>query len=537
MRRSKVDNRKGLFALESLLGLVLSVIALMILVKIFASAFLQTPTNEKIANYNGESIRDFIVYSSSGEYSEVSNCFNILKFINLENYQFEEEGGKKNYFYVIANDAVYVISQKYIGDFKSNPDDFRKFGGKKFSYGKDIGNINLFEDKTDQGLPISFELFFFVKVGYHDTNLDILDKLNKQLILIEPDYKTKIPMTGINANVLADNQNNYKIQIYDGSSFKEAGGDNFVFSRDYNNNKNMFFATEGKVSDIYIDSNLCSKIFLKDKDYNVIFKKNSGKDAPYTNKKIIFNVITNYVSGTNVDFIYELGKISCSDINGEVDCGSYFNSIAGISDYTKFTYSNFVDNINKVNENYWNIAIKNKDIPKAVYSPITPSIEDLSFDEVFNSNVKIEFKNVFDELSFDLSKVSKDEFEEKGVYSFDGVFKNKNINGCSRNECNYIVYNNGRVFNYIKTDLGKDKYYAFRSYFLVKKYDKVYLNGKEIEYELLDSDKFGVSFGGGDNKIFYLIKIRDVIDSEGNSQDYDVILSAYQFREEIRGVE
>ena len=108
--------RKGILALDALIGTILSVIALFFIFQVFVSAFLQTPSNLKIAEGNAKSIVEFVNFNLNKDldYNNFENCFSVLKLNFLENYQYKEDNQKNNYFYILNNKGVHIVKKSDI---------------------------------------------------------------------------------------------------------------------------------------------------------------------------------------------------------------------------------------------------------------------------------------------------------------------------------------------------------------------------------------------------------------------------------------
>jgi len=180
--RNKVKAKKGLLALDALIGTILSVIALFFIFQVFASTFLQTPTNLDIAKQNAQSIVDFVDYSEkkSNSLEILSGCYNMLKLTNIENFQLESDDNK--YFYIINNKGVYLFKFDYLSEVITK----QKFSEtKKVKFIEFKNNLNLKVDKTDS-YTFSFEI-------YGNSVLTNDNKINSNtpgnFILLVPQFK------------------------------------------------------------------------------------------------------------------------------------------------------------------------------------------------------------------------------------------------------------------------------------------------------------------------------------------------------------
>lgn len=120
---SSVSSRKkkAMLSLEVLVGIVLSVIALVFVYKFFATNFLNDFTNYDVAKQNAQSIRDFVNYGiqNSGNFN---NCFFMYRLFER---QLTQDKNQQKYFFVIDNEGIYILEEygKLKGDLKkaNNP--------------------------------------------------------------------------------------------------------------------------------------------------------------------------------------------------------------------------------------------------------------------------------------------------------------------------------------------------------------------------------------------------------------------------------
>lgn len=216
-------SKKGLFALETLVATILSVIALISLFQIFSSVFLQTPTNLKIAQDNAKSIAEFIEYSNKRYINQ--DCYTLLKLRNIENYQFLDS---ENYFHIITNKGIKIFDKKNLDKIY---EDKNYINNNR--YFRNI-EVNIQYDNTDKGLPISLELFGF-NLGESDKNLNLLDG---DFLLLQPVFKKNL--AGFEIDIFEDNQN-----ILYGKTF---------FENDFEDNLGNFLIYNPKTSNLFLSS-------------------------------------------------------------------------------------------------------------------------------------------------------------------------------------------------------------------------------------------------------------------------------------------
>ena len=135
-RRSK----KGLMSLEALVGILLSVAAMLALISLFVSLFLNTPTNLEIAKDNARSIIDFVDFSRES-YGHKKECYTLLKLKNLDNYQIEEEDG--NYFHVVDRKGVHILKMEVFHEILGGIDEgiINENSVKTYYFGQKKGEI------------------------------------------------------------------------------------------------------------------------------------------------------------------------------------------------------------------------------------------------------------------------------------------------------------------------------------------------------------------------------------------------------------
>ena len=139
-RFSNRKSKKGLMSLEALVGILLSVAAMLALITLFVSLFLNTPTNLEIAKDNARSIIDFVEFSKEN-YGHKEECYTLLKLKNLDNYQIEEEDG--NYFHVVDRRGVHILKIEVFDEILGGIDEgiINENSVKTYYFGQEEGGI------------------------------------------------------------------------------------------------------------------------------------------------------------------------------------------------------------------------------------------------------------------------------------------------------------------------------------------------------------------------------------------------------------
>lgn len=527
IRSKGVNNKKGLLALESLLGILLSVMALLLLSKMFMTIFLQTPTNLGISQQNAESIGEFTDYFSSNNnyYSDMDGCFNVLKLNNLENFQIKEKIKENNYFYGINGKGVYIIKvENYPKLLETKNLDL--VGKKYFDFGNN-NNFILKEDKTYEGLPFSIEISegfgIFTKKFGSSSGLEISNNLNPNYILLMPD------IISLDGNDVEDggfsNQNYLKSIIFENDKKIENEGQYLVFGKGIEG-ENVLFATQHKVSDMLVRSNLCSRKLLVQKDFDTYVKSLDIKDLDYINNELSFSCENE--GNEFFEVTWKNGGVCKNDIN----CKSILEGNLS----TKKTYDDFFSFI-------WD---KCKQVEGEPAKIILKNFKRLNLNEVTVNSIELEKISTHNkELKF--HELNPTEKKIKNMLD-----TGNKINGCERiiNEwdfCKDVFVENKKAYFYTKRDKNVPQYYSFDEMKLSKIIDsikgetKLYFLGKEItNIEEKDSDEYGSavpkcngflectgSLLGGGNDDYKLFKLK-LFGVEGYDKGLDVFLTPVQ---------
>ncbi|MFW5704228.1 MAG: hypothetical protein ACOC3Z_00010 [Nanoarchaeota archaeon] len=485
----KNNSKKGLsFSLETLLGVVLSVIVLFFMLQAFGSVFLANNTNLDIAKANANSIKEFVEYSSSGEYSTLTNCFNMLKLHHLENYQHEDDDGE-NYFYVIDSKGVNIINTDRYDKFSKNLN-LKGIVKKRYEFDDDLfpNGLKLKFDETESAS--------FLPWSSSDTKLQ-LEKDAKYIILI-PTFS---------------NQNNYDIYIYyyDGRSLDddEVDGENLIFNQD---EKILFVSYEDR-GDLMVSRELCSYKYLIKKDYDSYFQK-KPEEIDYINNEVIFKLkLKDSGEFYDIYFGWKNGPM-CFENQFGIDCKVLFGE-----HYQNLNYDQFLE---KVKEYIANNPNLNQDLELV-------ELKDLNSNEVDLSNLVID-DFLSEDFTYTQNQMQNLAKKENNIYDVDADDVNDEFNGCRNvDECFDFSFRNGKVYFFYG-----EKYKSFKEYFLRKDENfqggvtKVYFLEQEIEVKELETDKYG--WFNDDGKVVYYLKI------PVNGYYLDVLLSKNQY-DNIPGVE
>lgn len=524
--------RKGILALDALIGTILSVIALFFIFQVFVSAFLQTPSNLKIAEGNAKSIVEFVNFNLNKDldYNNFENCFSVLKLNFLENYQYKEDNQKNNYFYILNNKGVHIVKNSDIPEDNDAKKSFfknylNKIPKKDFRFEK---QVNLKLDNTDEGLFATFDIMF-VTIGNSDDNLDL--NLFSGVYVLIPKFNS---------------ENTYLIEGYDNED-KEFKGNSLVLKHN-NGNLNLFFS-KSLFSEILVKKNLCSKFNLNSNDKLAYYNQNLEK-IDYFNYNINFycgDKKSNFIINSKIK--WENNKGYCEDTDNKYNLCDGFDE--GLS-YLKF--------IELIKDNCFNVD-KTKNLNFGILN-----LNQLKGSEIIKNKIeKIPFESVFNILNSENTNTARNmiyDFDKKedNLFTFD-----KDINGCNDNNCQNIYYNNGKAYFYVKDlelkneHVSKINYYNFNELSLRKKQSSYrvsaseskqrddlyfnsqrYLNCDNIEndrdqvkdyemtlpcyHKLKLKNKKGFLGFGADENLFY------VLDININTKDkYTIVLSQAQF--------
>ena len=555
-RKGLSDSKRGMFALEQLIGILLSAMVLvMIFMYFIVPFFFATSTNLKIAKSNANSIKDFIDMSSSGEYSNLEDCYSVLKVNNLENFQFSEKNkDTDNYFYVLGPNRVYVIPFKYINKI----DEARSVGSlaKYKSDEYDSGAINIVYDKTNQGGKISGDIEFIpgvsVSFGKTGNKLEIEDK--GDYIILEPEVTEKAVMSDkvkeTFSSKYSQNMLSSKMYFKDKITIKE-GSDDYDFAKGsiightgdsdsgsielsmlnikgdkiiFKSDDREVFVSGGDFSNLIIDNFLCSFMYLNKEDRFDHYRRNIG-EVPLSNMKIVASFVFNDGGESDYFFEYVGDEVKCFYQKDE-GCKSSLNSQelkevldeAMISDNPEEFKSNL--------ESFYSKVVKKE-------GTMRTDLVELTEEEKREIELDVDFEDVFDRL-----EGYEDGFSEEDrntfVFSLNDWlgFNNIEFNGREDKYSNRVTYKNGNAYFYVRDDkIGSPEYYSFDENWLSKEMraDKegidFYFKGEKIE----DVDKREIKvddagwFKFDDSSNFYILEIEGI-----DGKSYDIVLSPPQ---------
>lgn len=556
-------NKKGLYALEQLIGIIISAIVLiMLFIYFILPFFFNTSTNLNIAKNNANSIKDFIDMSSDFKYNNLQDCFITLKITNLENFQFREnEKNKDNYIYVIDSKRVYVLPFEYIDkihDIK-NIDILSKYKTDEFKSGK----LNIYYDKTNQGSIVSGDIdivpfIFSFGIGKSDTNLN-LEKKGDYLILypiIGDDEYIKDKVKKITFEDYSQNRWNTKIYskepfiestinsdyINEGSTlekknnFIDVTGDKLIFKIDDRN----LFVNEGPLSDMIIDNFLCSFNYLHQQDRLSFYNSNIEK-IPLTNMKIVSNFVFKNLEESDFSFEYIGKEVKCYYKKKE-NCNNFIDD-KHKDIYEKLINSKNIEEFKKNIEEFYNTFLKKEGTMKL-------RVKDLTKEELENLNINLSFNDLFNKLEGYTNGFSKED-KKNFVFNMKRFFSFNYFNGKNTDYANYIIHKNNQAYFYVKGGYDSNRhdrrnnqdniqekeieYYSFNHDWLTKKskFNKgeteFYLLDKKIEVERREIKKAKQNSwwktipGFKDDNAFYLFTLKDI---EG--KNYDIVLSPVQ---------
>jgi hypothetical protein len=335
-------NRKGFSSLETILSLILSVIALVFLFNVFSTVFLNSPENLEITEQNVKSFGEFIDFSEN-KYENFNSCYSFLKIKNFENFQLDQD--KKKYFYVINSEGIYYLEiEKYesffknpvIENFKSKPDyEFKE-------------SYNLLKDETEEGnIFVSALTAEFMGQASNIINLGV----KYESIVLTPNYDS--------------NQNDFKIDIFkDGkdiscgqtSSGGHARRNNVKYDQDcldkisyiiFDPINNNIILTQKENSITLFKQNSCYGKLYSD-ELQKKLEDNNFEDLDYENKNLEFGYKFNGELVKDLRFKWK-GKPICikdsknqgnfDEISNIVECKTILSNVDDLTSYENFIQS------------------------------------------------------------------------------------------------------------------------------------------------------------------------------------------------------
>lgn len=525
-----INSKKGMLALEALIGVVLAVIGLFLVVNLIVDNFLDNSTNFDIAKENAESVKDFLEFSLTGDYANLASCYNIMRFYNSENFQYPSNQGY--FFYVIDSSGVYVLRQELLSSVleKGSMKGIAGRPNTRFDFGK---NINMYIDLTDEGTIWSFygsgsfdsqlnlEKTDFVII---EPNVGTIKNSNKYILKYSKDYE-RITNDNCLGGQLCDAENS-RLQDYDVI-------DSDVFYLVFDIGSGDLFFTTSEISSVVVKQNLCSnKYLVREITYEKYKTADDPRNIEYINNKITIGWMIGD-DNTNLDemkFVWD-SKPVCLKNDIEVDCSSYLGS-----SYDTMSYSRFVDSI----ENYYKDKYKNEPGTQKFY---IIDVEEIDRDNLQRQEI-VEFKDVFsyigESINEDNLNEKIEEYREDGgnVYSMRTAVGINNIvfNGVENELSNTVFYSVvGDAYFYIDSSYSGQRagYYKFNIDFLRKlNVNTLIYNSEEIT--ITDNEKLEFREKDNvfsDNKNFYKFVIPDisVCASSCSKKDYEIVISSVQF--------
>ncbi len=518
-KNSRVNSqKKGFLALESLISIIISVMALFVILQVFVQ-FLPSDSNKDIAERNAKEILNFIEFSEEN-YGDFTNCFTLLKISNLENFQYLEDGGSKNFFYVINVFGIKIFSMEFFEEFQENPSLFLN-GNPNYKF----ENVDYRIDETEQG-----SFFNIYGSGGFDQSLDLTAGAFSLVLL---------PKNGV-----AKNKKIYDIFYVKFNKLEKVDENENGNYLVYKPETNQLFLSGGEISDILVKNAMCSYQKLIKNLWNNYYSENPN-EISYTNNKIYLEYYNNEGEKYDISFIWDFGP-KCLDKDVQVACDNLFEGMTHNS-VNKLSYEYFYEYV----ETYF-LGIMNTNFDNA---EMRIKWEKNSIDDIKNKKQKIYFGDIFIKSSVDFSKLTDTEKKDNNVYDISGWIFNKNINGCSKKDCNNIKYENAEVYFYVNgaksnpnsrsntlVTSGPLEFYSFRDNFLTKENSqdvKIYFNGEEFSekignLEIVSADKFKWNgYFDSDDKNVYLLKGLGIYDENYQYNDgfrnFDIIISGVQF--------
>jgi hypothetical protein len=150
-----IKNKKGILALQAVVTMMLSTLALLLLLQASISFLkLNNPENLDIARDNAQSIVDFIDYSNNKYDNGPNACYTLLKLKNLQNFQLNDQAN--TYFYLVTNDGVHIYkNEEYIVERVIKDDANLRIEREDYIEFKDNKKYNIFMEEVD----ITYEVF------------------------------------------------------------------------------------------------------------------------------------------------------------------------------------------------------------------------------------------------------------------------------------------------------------------------------------------------------------------------------------------
>lgn len=538
------SGKKGLSALDNIIGIILSVIALFFIVQLLMHLVYQGPTNEKIAKDNARSIKEFVDYSYN-EYKGSLECYTMLKLSNLENFQIEnnENGGGKSYFYVINEEGVWVYDMSYYINFlegkaeflnKNKPVYFAKFDtNNKILRMEDLSFFNKLSDGIDKTNKVLDEYILFGvldSMGFFDETDNIKDFYSKlelkdsKYIVLRPVFSKSF--FGFDVSFISSGQNILAAMSIERipTSLKDEGlkiQNSMLYNSHYLVFKpsEMIFPSYTLDGENFIKKHLCEVERFAEIGLDKKFSSKEEYSEMINNNKVIVGV----VNGIEYKFVWKINGYECYENKVLIDCGSLLKGNFG-KDYDSFKESingNFFD---KFKGNGNSVEIKEMNEEKSYQDFLNSLFIEFDFKDR-NGNSRVVSISDFG-LNGDMGMFKDSDnfavFKLKGAMM--SFFSSSYLNGCNEEVCNYLIYdkNSGVVYFY-ENEVYKN-FVRFDSSLISKSYDdkgkiEFYFDNKLVSYDVLSVDKDWTIFG---DNLFYKVKL----DYKG--KEYFVLISKTQ---------
>lgn len=516
--------------LNSLVSLILSVVALFLLFTIFGDVIsftLNQDQNQEISVANAESIQTFTNYFTTGPYSNIEdNCYNFLKIKNIEDYQAEDI---VRYDYYIGEDSIKIVEHEKFSEFREDRSLNNIRIEREFEFDE---TFELRKDITNQGsIPLGSLAF-----GQADSEVELGEEL--EYIILRP-----IEGGQISLNTLIYNQNSFQVfllnkngRIIDGDFrfFREDRQLEFIaMKRSFD--KNYLFVPRHEFSASIAVFNSCEKLNLVNSDINHIYQQDVSL-IDYTNRETV-KLIYEDLQGNNIDNIiygWINNQRQCYRLNEEeqtISCEEVFEEEL-VEQLNQI--QNYQDFVSLILEKYSNIEGNLVPYELSDRTIIEGAEYFVRFEDFFQ---KYEEKEILD--MFDPNGDRLDTEFKQSIYNYRGSFRDT----ANSNELDEQIFMHrsvlipriGQIYFYLPDSLAPEEgfYILKNENYLIKKFYEqdqpyeIYLQGRNLgNLEEYNVNNRVVGFTG-DSRTLYKITIPDV--TIGNElKDIDIIISKSQ---------
>ncbi len=509
--------KKSIIALEFLVGLVLSIIALVMVYKFFSQAFFNDFSNFDIAKINAEFIKEIVDHSFS---SNTNNCFFMLNFVNK---QFTQSDKDTKYFYVLDKDGVYILRienndiyttlKNLIKSYKTDKEIYKREAVKKYFFDK---KVNLKIDKTKDA---NFLSYLYKFLGTSSKKLD-LENYNDFIVLIEDGSENFEVFYNINIkDTTIEPHGNFEKKTPETLN-KESIKPNYLYLYKKKDSIDLFFSST-KLTNILALSNLCS----------VDAYSSSEKE-----KQKINELKNNFFSSNNLDLINYIVKIKINFVenNKESDETFIWDIIKNGYWYCENCKNNEYKNGNNFNKNgNCKNLIECKDLfINKIREYINENYPKKTYDIFIKEIKKRELKDENEELYFKyedfIIPISEDELnkikDESGKIKEGVLYKCKIDRKWYQLDDEYIILQidnkayfssrNPRSYRgiwFVNFNKDRDMFMSFKTLNLEpfkrnsneNKEKYVYILGNNYKINKISCDDVTTTFNLGDNKEFY----------------------------------